>query len=61
MPVDPKLNASEIAKRVRDKVADLNDELTLAALAEVDVEFVISYNRNEWEPTHVRVLCSQEV
>ena len=57
MSVDPK----EIAKRIRDKVADINDELVLAALAEVDVEFVVHHNNEEFEPTHLTVWCSQEI
>lgn len=58
MPVEPK----EIAARIRDKVADLNDELVLAALAEVDVEFVVRQrNLDEFEPSHLTVFCKQEI
>lgn len=60
MPVEqPKLSPQEIANRIRDKVADLNDDLILAALAEVDVEFEIDYS--EVGPNEIRVWCSQEV
>ena len=63
MPIaqEPKLSPKEISARIRAKVADLNDELVLAALAEVDVEFVVTRNSDEFEPTHLRVWCSQEV
>lgn len=53
--------ALEISKRIRDKVADLNDDLILAALVEVDVEFMVTHNPDEFEPTNLTVWCSQEV
>lgn len=64
MPVENKptqLSAHEVARRIRDKVADLNDDLLLAALAEVDVEFVIRNDGNRDEAVRVQVWCSQEV
>lgn len=61
MPIDEKLLPTEIAKYIRDKVRDLNDYLILAALAEVDVEFMVTHNANEFEPTTLTVWCSQEV
>lgn len=54
--IDPK----EIAKRIRDKVTDLNDELILAVAAEVDVEFIIDQKING-NAVHLTVWCSQEV
>ena len=50
----------EIAARIRDKVADLNDELTLAALVELDVEFAMGMNENS-RVLYIKVWCSQEV
>lgn len=60
MQIKPILPPQEIAKRIRDKVADLNDDLILAALAEVDVEFMATKS-DDAEPVHLRVWCSQEV
>lgn len=60
MPIDePKLSPREIAKRIRIKVADLNEDLILAALAEVDIEFEI--RKNHLENTQLVVWCRQEV
>lgn len=57
MHIEPK----ELAQRIRDKVRDLNDELLLAALAEVDVEFVILDDLGPSSAKQVQVWCSQEV
>ena len=54
------LAALEIAKRIRDKVADLNEELALAASLEVDVEFAIGRNESG-QAVNIKVWCSQEV
>lgn len=55
------LKPKEIAHRIRKKVADLNDELILAAAAEIDIEFVIHNHSTTGEPIELRVFCSQEV
>lgn len=57
------LAALEIAQRIREKVADLNEELVLAASLEVDVEFEVLRvpDRVERTATQLRVWCSQEV
>lgn len=62
-PPPSEIWAKEIAQRIRNKVADLNDELTLAALAELDVEFAVSYPlpKHSGGATELSVWCSQEV
>lgn len=50
----------ELAARIRDKVTDLNDELTLAALIELDVEFAQATNE-QGSVVDIKVWCSQEV
>lgn len=59
---DEKVSGSpqQIAARIRNKVTDLNDELLLANLAEVDVEFEVITLNNADVP-QLRVWCSQEV
>lgn len=52
---------SEIAKEIRRRIIDLNDILLLAALKDVDVEFDVKHNRDDGEPTQLRVYISQEV
>lgn len=59
-PVEPNLSPREISARIRNKVADLNDDLLLAAIAEVDVEFQICDDEGLGR-TELRVWCSQEV
>lgn len=54
-------NPEAIARRIRDKVLDLNDELILAALAEMKVEFVIFNGKDYHETTELKVWCGQEV
>lgn len=53
----------EIAQRIRDKVADLNEALELAYSLEIDVEIMVGrktfLNRNS--PVHIDVWCSQEL
>lgn len=63
MPVEQNLKPKEIAARIRDKVADLNDEFVLAALAEVDVEVEVLRVPDRLEPTatQIKVWLSQEV
>lgn len=59
---DPKLTPTEIAKRIRDKVVDLNDDLLLAKLAEIDIEFVIATHDNDpTQAPRLLVWCRQEV
>lgn len=60
MPVEPNMSPREISARIRNKVADLNDDLLLAAIAEVDVEFQICDDDGIGR-TELRVWCSQEV
>lgn len=60
MPVEKKLSARAIAKRIREKIADLNDELVLAELAELDVEIAIG-RKTDGVAAHLVVWCSQEV
>lgn len=54
------LTPFELGQKIRRRVVDLNDLLILAALAEVDVEFVVNRNWDAAEPTQLRVYVSQE-
>ena len=59
---EPKLSPKEISARLRAKVADLNDDFILAALAEVEVELLVrNRNLDEFEPAHMMVFCRQDV
>lgn len=55
------IKPKEIAMRIRNKVRDLNDELLLAAILEVDVEFAIRTDRGVGDATELQVWCSQEI
>lgn len=55
------MRPQNIASRIRDKVADLNDELILAALAEVDVEIMVDTIEGASNAGKLRVWCRQEV
>lgn len=57
---NPPFTPTEIAKRIRDKVIDLNDELLLAKLAEVDVEFELRKITPDGAEQFI-VWCRQEV
>jgi hypothetical protein len=60
MPVEKELSARDIANRIRYKVKDLNDELLLASLAEVEVEFMINTDADSG-CLSLRVWCGQEI
>lgn len=55
------INPREVAERIRNKIADLNDDLILAALAEVDVEVMVETIEGAPRTVKLRVWCSQEV
>lgn len=59
--LDPTHDPKVISARIRSKIADLNDELLLAALAEVDVEIAIGTDPETGYTKHLKVWCRQEV